>query len=364
LLLKTGASKAVVHACLAVFVLLPITPLLAAQVNYDNLLLPFTAWLLLLAVSFSEAPNVRRLLGILTACLVGGLIEFAFLPIALAVFAYTLWVVKRQGSGPLEIKSKLNWLLVVVLLLSGFLFAERYGLNLAHYHSPVPNCDKILGDTRCDAYGPWQRDNQLKQLKGSHPSQTPFYFGGRWFYGMWLRTFFAVDGPGTLHQTRGPLLLPGVGAIIVAAGAITATALKWRQVLGRYNRRVLWLLAAVSGFYLLILVLQEYQAFIDTGQAVAINGRYLLLIYPLLFIIGALSLDEALRSRPNLKAAAAGLAIVCLLWGGGALTFILRSNDSWYWPSQAVGAGNHAVKRILGPVTPGYKDYLEFLRYN
>src|SRR5438270_1670989 len=36
LFLKTGISRPVVHACLLVFVLLPIVPLLAGQINYDN----------------------------------------------------------------------------------------------------------------------------------------------------------------------------------------------------------------------------------------------------------------------------------------------------------------------------------------
>src|SRR5665213_3413244 len=36
LMLKTGASKALVHICLLVFVLVPIVPFLAAQINYDN----------------------------------------------------------------------------------------------------------------------------------------------------------------------------------------------------------------------------------------------------------------------------------------------------------------------------------------
>src|SRR5665811_2105922 len=43
LLLRTGASKAIVHACLLIFVLIPIAPFLAAQINYDNLFLPMVA---------------------------------------------------------------------------------------------------------------------------------------------------------------------------------------------------------------------------------------------------------------------------------------------------------------------------------
>jgi hypothetical protein len=364
LLLKTGASKALAHVCLALFILLPIMPLLAAQINYDNLLLPFTAATLLLAVRFGQSPNIRRFAGLLTVCMAGCLIKFAFLPIAVAAFGYGLWFAKHRGLGRFDIKSKLSWLLVAVLLLSGFMFFERYGDNLARYDAPVPDCEKVLSEGRCEAYGPWLRDKELTQIKPGNAATTPLDFVGHWFSGMWLRTFFAVDGSGTLHQTRGPLLVPGIGAAILAAIGLAAAVIKLRQILSHYDRAVLWLFLSVSGLYITTLVIQEYQAFVSTGQAVAVNGRYLLIIYPLLFLIAGLGLSELLRRRPNLKAAAAVTALICLLWGGGALTFILRSNDAWYWNNGAARAANHAVQRVLGPVTPGYYTPLRFLRFN
>ncbi|HEY5442555.1 MAG TPA: hypothetical protein VIJ68_03385, partial [Candidatus Saccharimonadales bacterium] len=44
LLAKTGASRAMIHTCLLIFVLIPVVPLLAAQINYDNLFLPMVAF--------------------------------------------------------------------------------------------------------------------------------------------------------------------------------------------------------------------------------------------------------------------------------------------------------------------------------
>jgi hypothetical protein len=364
LLLKTGASRALVHLCMAIFVLLPITPLLAAQINYDNLLLPYAALTLLLALRYGESPGVRRLLVLLTLCLLGGLIKFAFLPIAGAVFVYAAWVAWQQGLGRFKLKSKLNWLLIVIVLVSGLLFSERYVLNVARYGSPVPNCDKVLNVQRCQAYGPWLRDNQLKQLKSDQASDNPLVFGYHWFTGMWMRTFFAVDGPASNFATRGPLLVPSLSAAFFGVAGLVAAVIKWREILRRYNRPALWLSAAVSGLYIITLVLQEFKAFVATDHAVAINGRYLMLVYPLLFILGGLGVSELLKRRPDVRAGLAAAAIFCLVWGGGALTYVLRSSDSWYWNSQPVRTANHAVQRVLGPVTPGYNDPNDFLGFN
>jgi hypothetical protein len=364
LLLKTGASRALVNGCLAVFVLLPITSLLAAQINYDNLLLPFTAATLLLGLNFAKAPSGRGFIGLTAACMAGCLIKFPFLPIALGVFIFALMAVKKRGLKRIDLKSGLNWLLIAGLMLSGLLFTERYGLNLVRYHATVPDCDQVLSEERCQAYPPWQRDKWFTENKPADIDVGPLHFTGHWFSGMWLRTFFAVDGPASDFATRGPLLVPSLAAVVLAVIALLAVMIKWRQVWRHYDRPALILFLLVAGLYVVALQVEQYRAFVHTGQPVAINGRYLLLVYPLLFVMGGLGLSELVKRRPGLKAALAATTIICLLWGGGALTFILRSDDSWYWDNGAVRAANHALQKVLGPVTPGYQDPLEFLRFN
>jgi hypothetical protein len=74
LLLRTGASKALVHACLLIFVLIPIAPFLAAQINYDNLFLPMVALALLLVLRFDrqithhKRLDVKNLAQLLVVC--------------------------------------------------------------------------------------------------------------------------------------------------------------------------------------------------------------------------------------------------------------------------------------------------------
>lgn len=372
LLLKTGASRTLVHFCLAVFVLIPIVPLLAAQINYDNLLLPLTALMLLLVVNFGQELdrhkriNGKLLLIIAILGLLTCMVKYAFLPIALVIAAYLviqLW--RTRANLRFVTPPKLTgWLLIVVLVLSLGMFAQKYGVNLVRYHKPVPDCAEILSVQQCQSYGPWIRDRYLEAHKPATVTASPLTFTADWFYGMWLRTFFAVDGPASNYATRGPLILPGIGAIVFASAAFLATLVSLPHLFRKYSREVLWLFVAVMAAYAGALWLDGYQSFLQTGLAVAVNGRYLLPVMPLLLLLLAMGVNELFKTRQAAKLAFAGVAVICMLWGGGALTYILRSSDSWYWHNQTVYDANHAVQHVLGPVTPGYYSPNEFMGRN
>lgn len=377
LLAKTNASVGLVHMCLALFVIVPIVPLLGAQINYDNVFIPLTALVLLLTVRFSERLRAERTIPIKTVLALAislqltSLVKYAFLPIVLAIAVYVavelyrFWRPKgawREAQRQLNtIAPMLRWLLMIGLVLSMGLFAERYGVNLVRYHKPVPDCGNVLSVQQCRSYGPWLRDYDFANSKAVGP-ENPVLFTRAWVYGMWLRSFFAVDGPGTLFQSGGPLLVPGLVAASAATLGAGLVVVYWRRLYTRSNKPVLGLLVAVSLTYIVVLWFNAYSAFGRTGQPVAINGRYLLpVLLPIMLIIG-LAYREWLRNRPGLKAALAVILLLSFMWGGGALTYILRSNDAWYWPSPTVRAANHVVKRALGPLTPGNDYPAEFLQ--
>lgn len=368
LLLRTGASRAITHFCLALFVLIPIVPLLAAQINYDNLFLPLTALSLLLALNVNEQlshkrVSLRSLLWLATVLTLTCLVKYAFLPIALVIAVYLLINLRRNyhGARRTPVSRPVLWLLTGLFVVSLGLFTQRYGVNLVRYHKPVPSCDEVLSVRQCSAYGPWSRDYQYSQIKPAETTDSPLVFSADWFYGMWLRTFFAVDGPTTTFATRGPFIMPAIGAIVFSVSALAATIMAWRQVWRRYDRRVLGLFIAATAVYTAALWVDGYRSFLQTGQPVALNGRYLLPVMPMVLVILALGANVYLRSRQQLKLALAGLALICMLWGGGALTYVLRSSDSWYWPDSPLKGANHFVQDNVGPLVPGNGDPLAFM---
>jgi len=378
-LLRTGASKAIVHLCLFIFILLQVVSQLAAQINYDNLVMPVIAGLLLLTLRIKNKLTEKQLpltdIGFLVVLsMLTTLVKYAALPIVVALIAYlTVAAWRVHGSqrtfvttvraGWRAMKQTSRWLLLIMLLLSSLLFVERYGLNVFKYHTPIPDCDDVLTAQQCSAYGPWQRDNLyiLSKDPTAH-TKNPVAYSADWAWGMWFRTFFAVSGPQDLYQTRVPLPVPALAAVGAAALILVGIATKARTVWRRYDAGVLWLFVAVIFIYVASLWLTEYQAYRQTGQPVAINGRYLLLITPLYFVIGALSVYEMLRRRPRVLAALASFLILAFLWGGGAWTYVVRSGDNWYWHNSFVYTLNHGVQHVLWPITPGAAQSSRFLR--
>lgn len=380
LLLRSRASSALVNVCLLVFVLIPVVPLLAAQINYDNLLFPLVAlafiWTLDLGSKLTAAKRIDgALLGrLVVLCLLAGLVKEAFLPIFIAIIIYlaaralrTLggWRGAWQGvfSGVKRVSRKTGLLLGGALLLSLILFGQRYGVNLARYHAPAPDCGKVLSVEQCSSYGPWARNQKYKELKTS-TQPNPIAFGWSWLEGMWLRMFFALAGPEAGYQTRGPFVMPGMSAIAFTGAGIVLVAAYGRRVFHKYGKDMLTLTVLAAALYTTVLWLKQFTLYMETGRVVAINGRYLFPVLLPLILLGALSATEFLnrfKEARKLKLAMASLAVAGLLWGGGALTYILRSSDTWYWDNGAVRSVNHAVQDTVGPLVPGYGHNTQYL---
>jgi hypothetical protein len=384
LLQRLKSPDGVINGCLLFFVLIPVVPQLAGQINYDNLFISAIAIDLLLTLKFTERLrtekhiDVRLFLLMLSAWLLSSLVKYATLPVFAASMVYIFLQLFRVLGASIPVwrkavrssfdssssnavsRLKLASLTFVTLISIG-LFSQRYAVNVVRYHEPIPDCSKVLTIKQCRAYGPWIRDYDFSINKVDE-AHNPLVFTGDWLYGMWLRLYFAVDGPATMYQSRGPLPVPALSAIAVGIAALLATIFGYRKLLKNYQASTVILFVGVSVVYISALWFDEYKAYVRTGQPVAINGRYLLPFLPLLLVLGALAGRELLRKHPRVFYATCGLILVSQLWGGGALTYILRSNDAWYRPSHVVQDANHAVQFVLGPVTPGYNQPAEFLK--
>ena len=377
LLLKTGASRALVHAGLLLFVLIPIVPFLGAQVNYDNMILPLTALTLLLALRVVESIKLKQFdmqaLGwLLIVGLFSSIVKYAYLPIFVAVIGFVIVRAFKMYRTPTktraaiqtswrQLHSRSRWLLVALLLVTSALVGERYVGNVARYHTPVPDCAQVLNYDHCKSYGPWIRDYDFEQAKSADADKSVIRYSQHWLYGMWFRTYFAVDGAQSDYETRGPLTLPAIGGLLSCVAGVLAFCLMARRLWRRPQSHVFTLFSVVIVVYVAILWLTEYQLYVQTAVPVAINGRYLLPVLPLAIIMTILGVRELLGKHTGLQTTVAVGLLICSLWGGGALTYILRSSDAWYWPDTPLTSVNHAIKRVAGPITPGYDMPVQFL---
>jgi hypothetical protein len=369
---RVGISAALTHTALALFVLIPIVPLVAGQINYDNLLMPLTAWMCLSVCSLYEqfqkrTINLKTISLFVSLVLLTSLIKFPFLPIATAAVVFvciTGWrafrgrgtqlrTAIRKGLVALSARTLIG--LALLVLLSFGLFVERYGYNLAVYHHPVPECDAVLDEESCMAYGPWARNHLYAQAKGD-VDPNPLAYTWHWLQALHYRLFFMVNGPHDQFRNYPPLPLPAAAAVIIAVSGMVALVLYWRRAFR--GQPLLLFFAGVCILYALALWVDDYLQYLYTGEPVAINGRYLLpILLPLAIVIGR-ALHIALAQWQAAKAFAAGVMIVLFLQGGGVLSFILRSNSAWYWDSGIVNSVNHDARTILSPfIIEGSKYY-------
>jgi hypothetical protein len=371
-LLRAGLSPLLAHGVLVFALLIPASSMLAAQINYDNVIMLITAVSLLLMLRVREGLLAGKLaltpliwLAILQ--LLAAIVKYAYLPIVAGILLYLVillvrharsqriwhkaWQTLRQRSFVLQ--TTLGVLLVVSLLL----FAQRYVGNLVTYHDIVPDCGVVLTVDECNQYSVWRRDTALHTVltpaAEANLKSLPHYVATDWLWGMQERLFFTVSGPTLDHLTRGGLRPLKVVMIGVASIGLLAFVIFVWQLLRRYP--VLWLFVTVILVYVGVLIVQQYGMYRYTGAPVAINGRYLLPLLPLFGALAALGLAELLR-RLRWTATAPLLItivlLVCALQGGGAMTYIVQSSPDWYyagWTRELMTD----LRETIAPLIPG-----------
>lgn len=369
-LLRAKLSPAVVHVVLAVFVLIPVVPVLAGQINYDNLLMLIVAGVFWLTLGIKEKLDKSRLptgqiLWLAALLLFASVIKYAFLPIAVGAtlhVAYQLYQAVRSQRVKisdaivhLKAMKKLQKAALIAALCIGILLCgQRYAVNIVKYHDLVPDCGAVISVEECKQYGPWGRDYRLSQSKVAPVDRGPIeYTATHWLHGMWHRLYFAVAGPTIGHPTGNRLPLPSATAIIVVSIGIIFALVYSRALLRKYPIFVLFVVVGV--LYMGAVWLQVYKLYTFTGQPVAINGRYLIPLLPAFGVMLAVAYGRFFDTvkLPQLKAVVASIAIVLFLQGGGPVTHIVRSDARWYWPNSFMQDANMQLQKILRPFTIG-----------
>lgn len=370
LLVRAKLSRALTNIVLLLFTLIPIVPQLAAHINYDNLLLPLTAWSCLLALDVldeiqARKPNIRSMVLLSVVGLGAGIVKYAYLPIFAAIVVFLLFATWRQMKNnvrrtQLRKALKQSWadqsLLMKIALVAGFavafgLFFQRDGINLMRYHTVTPDCSRILSEHACSQYSVWSADTAWHTALLQQPTvsfENPVVYFASWLYWVWYRLFFAVNGPNSGFTNYPPLPLPSAAALAIA-GTGTVLAIIWHRRI--FADKYLSFFLLVGLFYILALLVTGWEDYHYTNVLVDMNGRYLL---PVLLPLGAIvarAFSIALRHAPKVhKTVLASAAILLFLQGGGFITFLSRSDASWDWPNGTVVKVNNAARNVTKPV--------------
>ncbi len=362
-----GVSRALANCLFAMFVLIPVVPFLAAHINYDNMFFVAVSATALLALRLMDEfkrreVNARTLLELAAVLLLSSLVKYPYLPVLMVTLALVGWQLRASGlfgraglrafQQSFQAVSKVTSVSLVLLCLLSFgLFAERYVGNMVRYHNPVPACDVVISEDECSQYGPYGRDRLDIKAKPASFHPSPAVYIWQWVYGMWYRLFFAINYD---YTTAPPLLVISVLAVAGAAFVLVGVVLRFRALFASQPTRQFVLLLIIG--YTLTLFLDGFRSYARTGQPVAINGRYLIPFLPFLFAFGGLAWSQLLRQRESYKLAVASAVLaVLVLQGGGTMTYIVRSQDSWFWPNSAVVRVNRAVRSMAWPLIVGKK---------
>lgn len=371
-LLRAKVSQAITNAVLAVFVLIPVVPLLAGQINYDNLLILIVAMVLLLAMQIREQLIkkqkllVKQTLWLVLLLLFASVVKYAFLPIAAGVVFYLCYEIiktlkknkqlpKQFWNDTLLLAWPLKITVLVLAVMGAGLFAQRYVGNIMQHHDLVPDCAVVLDEERCSAYSVWNRDNIYANTKPDTELRGPIgYTLIDWSWGMWQRLFYTLAGPTNGYDTKRPLPIPSISAIVLIA--FGAMLLVWfgRQILREYPVFILFLV--VGGLYVAALWLQVYQMYVYTARPVAINGRYLIPLLPALGAIVAVAYSKFFSriGKPSYKSIFIVIVFLLFLQGGSIVTYVVRSEPSWYWHDSFMQNANQNLQDILRPITIGH----------
>lgn len=365
-LMLKAASPAIVNASLLFFVLIPVVPLMAGQINYDNLMFPLTALVILLAIRFTERlkTNVidfKLLILAFSISLLASLVKFAFLPILTAVSLYLAYqLIKFVKKKPARFWKLwyINWEkisqrqqigLLIILIVSVGLFIRSYGVDLVVYHNLVPQCNQVLNVDQCKAFGPWNR-NYNAFLHNPSIDINPLKFSGGWIYGMYMRLFFTVNGPGTTanYAVHNQLPIISITSGVVIILGILLFIKYFKKLLK--NNSVLDFTLLVIAFYMVALWGRNYHDYLHLKQLVAINGRYLIPVLPIITLSLALSYQKLLVHKSKLKASLLVIVFILFLEGGGIITYIYGSNNDWYWPNNKTAQNlNASAQKIIKP---------------
>lgn len=362
---EAGLSRMVQNVATFFFVSTPIVVLLAAQVNYDNLIILLTPLLFMYAYRVVTKPLTFKNMSLfLSIGLLSGIVKHLSLAVfgVLAVYVLAHCLRKRHVAWDQLSKSfrrQSRYLLVgstLFLVVTGGLFLERHGLNIMQYGSVNVRCESVQPVEVCNLYSPWRRNEAARQNYTPPEYSNPAAF----LIKVWIPRM--ANGPFDVF-TNIPLDVPidqdpyghYVGkhkiwlhpllGYFLAAVSLVVLIVQWRQLWAHPLNRLFLVVGVILTTTVFIF---NYRTNMSLGQPYAIQPRYLLPLYlPTLVLVAQaarLSVPARLKSYLTLVA----VAVMVLFWyGGGVAGWLVRADSDWYWGNATIVNFNQTLQSTI-----------------
>lgn len=362
-LFKTlGVRRIFINVSLLFFVLLPITPFIAATINYDNLLFLVTATFLLLSVRaiIKKQSDLTIYLLIASVGVIGSLVKFAFVPIFITgiVFIIINFLYKfrrfawREAKRLFLVTNKTTLIVLSILLgLFSVWFLYIHGTNLVKYHHPVPKCQQTMSLERCKKSTLVERNIILEESTHLREAVPYAEFSTIWFnqmlaYISW--TGVAIETDGKFNISEKPLPVVHYTIYLLMVWGLVFLIYAWGQFSDKNSYRFLAVILVVYFLFIFAVNASYYYRF---HQLIATQPRYLLILVPVLMLFMVLAFNSVLAKQSRaLKLLLLFIATGFMLNGGGLTTHLVRSNENWYWQNDMVIELNLKAKEVIDPV--------------
>lgn len=340
-------SDSLTNVVLLIFALTPMVTVLSAQISYDNLFILLTTLSIYETILMARELNrqyfnVRRFLGLLSICLFASLVKFAFLPILLAITVVITWklatylradrakMLSQISASFSNLSVFTKAFLLIMTVLSVFLFVRFYGVNTVKYHDPVPRCNQLLSKKDCLHYYSWYLSYSSQQYARTHSANIEHLNVGQ-YTGGWLITMsehpYSAVTPLKPTFYVSPLLY--IGVLIFLVISFDCTVVNFKKII--HKNRGLLLVLFVSLVYILFLWGRNYWEYLHVGQPLAVSGRYLIPILAYIYAVLGLGMSYSLRSgRAVIIKVVLALALVTMFISlGGFVQYVTHVTPNY-----------------------------------
>lgn len=341
---RIGASLGVINVALFALIMIPIFPLTAATINYDNLLFLLIPLALTLSQNIYERKrNLVINTGLFTIVSISALmVKFTFIPIFVAILgfllyslftnrnSYTTSFTRHYKAVTFTQKVLLSFTILAVVLLG----VLSYGVNIIEYRKITPRCEQVQPVSVCSQSYVWSREQKIKDESKGPTFDIVRYTLYYWLDSMTNNTVStgANTSEGGFDSAASPKILYfSMWFYLVTGGALF---LYYAKDITRKHR--INLLSTVLVMYVIIVWLYLYQSYASLGSALALQPRYLLPIIPIYLLYATWAWSRLLRNHVVLGVACIFIATFLLLQGGGILTYLISSKPTWYFQNQKV----------------------------
>ncbi len=355
---RVGFRQIFINIAFLFYILIPIVPLTAATINYDNLLLPLAGLFFLFSVNILIEKKIRweNYAGVvITGCL-ASLTKFMFLPLfAVGIIYISLFTYRNKNIKDLPKNISRSFkksnkiylgLWATALVIPIVIFSGVYLKNIIQYKTPTPSCQAVLSMDRCLKNAVFRRDLNAVNTKDQRPKLDPPSLMSAWAVGLNSQNS-ANAFSGEVKTAPNRFLTAIYLLVFVSLGSILYA---WQSL----QKNKAWyfllsmILALVSSLFLL-----NITGYYKTHMLLANQPRYLLSIVPIFLVFTAVSINHILGSRFWLKVTLVIAILAVFTQGGGVSTYISHGSEAYYWDNKNVIRVNQSLQKIVSPLVKG-----------